>query len=318
MSMISMVEARLPPGFRFHPRDDELVLDYLEKKVASSGTNGVGGFYGGHMMVDVDLNKCEPWDLPEMARVGLKEWYFFNLRDRKYATGQRTNRATRSGYWKATGKDRAVCRRGCSSGCGKPSSSTRAEPPRARRLTGSCTSSAAKNNNINNNNNNNIIIIITQQNSHTRKYWRIGSYAKCSSRVEKPFPGRRCRRLRTKTTARRRSLPSSTTTSPSTTRPPEPRGLRASALLLRPRSRPPAAAYVPTVENSFPAKGSINTGGGFPHSGSSDKRAIKAVLSQFSRLENTPKREFPQGLDQGGGFESYLAENGLSHLWNSF
>uniref|UniRef100_A0A5B6YGQ4 Putative NAC transcription factor n=1 Tax=Davidia involucrata TaxID=16924 RepID=A0A5B6YGQ4_DAVIN len=63
-------------------------------------------------MIEVDLNKCEPWDIPETACVGGKEWYFYNQRDRKYATGLRTNRATVSGYWKATGKDRSVMRRG--------------------------------------------------------------------------------------------------------------------------------------------------------------------------------------------------------------
>ncbi|TKW08474.1 hypothetical protein SEVIR_6G030200v4 [Setaria viridis] len=101
MSSISMMEAGMPPGFRFHPRDDELVLDYLLHRLS-------GRVHGGAAIVDVDLNKCEPWDLPEAACVGGKEWYFFNQRDRKYATGQRTNRATVSGYWKATGKDRAV------------------------------------------------------------------------------------------------------------------------------------------------------------------------------------------------------------------
>ncbi|XP_058101101.1 NAC domain-containing protein 21/22-like [Magnolia sinica] len=105
MSFLSAMEAKLPPGFRFHPRDEELVCDYLAKKVAGNNT---WSLYEYPMMVEVDLNKIEPWDLPEMACVGGKEWYFFSLRDRKYATGLRTNRATLSGYWKATGKDRRV------------------------------------------------------------------------------------------------------------------------------------------------------------------------------------------------------------------
>ncbi|XP_020270256.1 NAC domain-containing protein 21/22-like isoform X2 [Asparagus officinalis] len=114
MSYLSMVEAKLPPGFRFHPRDDELICDYLNPKVLSSSSSSgdASATVNFPVMVDVDLNKCEPWDLPDIACVGGKEWYFFNLRDRKYATGQRTNRATMSGYWKATGKDRQIIRKG--------------------------------------------------------------------------------------------------------------------------------------------------------------------------------------------------------------
>lgn len=47
----------LPPGFRFHPTDEELITYYLTRKV--SDYNFLTG-----AIVDVDLNKCEPWDLP--------------------------------------------------------------------------------------------------------------------------------------------------------------------------------------------------------------------------------------------------------------
>ncbi|MBA0759140.1 hypothetical protein Gotri_022062 [Gossypium trilobum] len=94
-------DTHLPPGFRFHPTDEELITYYLLKKVLDSS-------FTGRAIAEVDLNKCEPWELPEKAKMGEKEWYFFSLRDRKYPTGLRTNRATEAGYWKATGKDREI------------------------------------------------------------------------------------------------------------------------------------------------------------------------------------------------------------------
>ncbi|MQL85963.1 hypothetical protein Taro_018487, partial [Colocasia esculenta] len=94
-------EQGLPPGFRFHPTDEELVTFYLAAKVFNGSFAGVG-------MVVIDLNRCEPWELPDIAKLGEREWYFYSLRDRKYPTGLRTNRATEAGYWKATGKDREV------------------------------------------------------------------------------------------------------------------------------------------------------------------------------------------------------------------
>uniref|UniRef100_A0A0E0F346 NAC domain-containing protein n=1 Tax=Oryza meridionalis TaxID=40149 RepID=A0A0E0F346_9ORYZ len=92
---------QLPPGFRFHPTDDELVMYYLCRKC--------GGLpLAAPVIAEVDLYKFNPWDLPERAMGGEKEWYFFSPRDRKYPNGQRPNRAAGTGYWKATGADKPV------------------------------------------------------------------------------------------------------------------------------------------------------------------------------------------------------------------
>ncbi|XWS57820.1 hypothetical protein CRYUN_Cryun09bG0206400 [Craigia yunnanensis] len=90
----------LPPGFRFHPTDEEIITHYLTEKVMNSN-------FSASAIGEVDFNKCEPWDFPKKAKMGEKEWYFCQ-RDRKYPTGMRTNRATESGYWKATGKDKEI------------------------------------------------------------------------------------------------------------------------------------------------------------------------------------------------------------------
>ncbi|XP_077234493.1 NAC domain-containing protein 100-like [Tasmannia lanceolata] len=101
------VSMDLPPGFRFHPTDEEIITHYLSEKVLNRS-------FSARAIGEVDLNKCEPWDLPRKAKMGEKEWYFFCQRDRKYPTGMRTNRATEAGYWKATGKDKEIYKgKGC-------------------------------------------------------------------------------------------------------------------------------------------------------------------------------------------------------------
>ncbi|KAF8661407.1 hypothetical protein HU200_057047 [Digitaria exilis] len=94
----------VPPGFRFHPTDEELLYYYLRKKVSYEPIDL-------DVIREIDLNKLEPWDLKDRCRIGTgpqDEWYFFSHKDKKYPTGTRTNRATSAGFWKATGRDKAI------------------------------------------------------------------------------------------------------------------------------------------------------------------------------------------------------------------
>ncbi|XP_044511609.1 NAC domain-containing protein 17-like isoform X2 [Mangifera indica] len=92
-----------PPGFRFHPTDEELVVYYLKRKICKRRIKL-------DIIAETDVYKWDPEELPgqSLLKTGDRQWFFFSPRDRKYPNGARSNRATRLGYWKATGKDRII------------------------------------------------------------------------------------------------------------------------------------------------------------------------------------------------------------------
>ncbi|KAH1254145.1 NAC domain-containing protein 83 [Glycine max] len=71
----------------------ELVLRYLKRKVFSCPLPA-------SIIPELHVCKSDPWDLPER--------YFFSTKVAKYPNGNRSNRATNSGYWKATGLDKQI------------------------------------------------------------------------------------------------------------------------------------------------------------------------------------------------------------------
>ncbi|XP_074562433.1 uncharacterized protein LOC141818922 isoform X3 [Curcuma longa] len=102
--MAAIALQSLPLGFRFHPKDEELVNHYLKNKITGRIKSEV------EVIPEIDVCKCEPWELPAKSLIKSEdpEWFFFAPKDRKYPSGHRSNRATKHGYWKATGRDRMI------------------------------------------------------------------------------------------------------------------------------------------------------------------------------------------------------------------
>ncbi|OVA03649.1 NAC domain [Macleaya cordata] len=81
----------LPPGFRFNPTDQELILHLLHRKAALLPCVP-------NVIPDLKLYPYDPWDLTGKALAGDNyQWYFFSRRT--------SNRVSASGYWMALDVD---------------------------------------------------------------------------------------------------------------------------------------------------------------------------------------------------------------------
>ncbi|KAG7021610.1 NAC domain-containing protein, partial [Cucurbita argyrosperma subsp. argyrosperma] len=103
------MDDNLPPGFRFHPTDEELISYYLTQKISDSS---------------------------------------FTSKVIAYPTGLRTNRATEAGYWKTTGKDKEIFGGGALVGMKKTLVFYKGRAPRGEKSNWPCLSSPCDTNSI--------------------------------------------------------------------------------------------------------------------------------------------------------------------------
>ncbi|EYU43709.1 hypothetical protein MIMGU_mgv11b018210mg [Erythranthe guttata] len=77
------------PGYRFVPTDEELIVEYLLRKIDNQPLPAD--------VIKANIHQLDTW-----------EWYFFTPRIRKYANGSRPNRTAGNRFWKASCADKAI------------------------------------------------------------------------------------------------------------------------------------------------------------------------------------------------------------------
>ncbi|CAN6565904.1 unnamed protein product [Malus baccata var. baccata] len=94
----------LPVGYRFQPTEEELIGHYLKLKLRGEDSL-VSDVIG-----EINICKHEPWDLPAKSLIKSddEEWYFYNRPIYKTNNRNEVERATATGFWKITGKEKLV------------------------------------------------------------------------------------------------------------------------------------------------------------------------------------------------------------------
>ncbi|KAF8041443.1 hypothetical protein BT93_A0134 [Corymbia citriodora subsp. variegata] len=97
---ISEVRSSLLPGFRFHATDEERLLLYLKPRIL-----GQPDQHHCEIIPNIRAFDLEPLELTSQYghMFGYKEVFLFCQLQRKYSSGDRSNRRTKAGYWKQTG-----------------------------------------------------------------------------------------------------------------------------------------------------------------------------------------------------------------------
>lgn len=71
-------QLEMPPGFRFHPTDEELVVHYLCRKCAAQSISVP-------IIAEIDLYKFDPWQLPgTVLQFIRRRGYLFSVWDLLY------------------------------------------------------------------------------------------------------------------------------------------------------------------------------------------------------------------------------------------
>ncbi|KAM1230903.1 hypothetical protein ACFX13_041735 [Malus domestica] len=93
----------LQVGYRFHPTKEELISHYLKLKL-----RGMDSLVSDAIR-EINICNYEPWELPEISLIKSDdEWYFYNRPIYKKNSRNEVERATATGFWKSTGKEKIV------------------------------------------------------------------------------------------------------------------------------------------------------------------------------------------------------------------